>query len=467
MASSQGRFLLIHWTKPAPLETFLLPPQLGLDWRFPPWLLDEFHQDDNNRLAPMESKIINYGANPQVRWVRAKYQSHNHGQEYYDRNRVDAKDPTYAQVYHDLWRVCFTPAPAIAGRIETQMEGLGLIPGRYVSTHIRALYGVEKRENNLVLWWTRNAIHCVTAKFPVSAPRSTIAMPILFVSDSTYATEMASAYAQQQNIQGVVHRNHNGQQPLHLEKNVNSRNLEDFYDTFVDVYMIAMSRCTAYNMGGYGRWGSMMGYNSSCVFFMKANMIACDLYGKGRVGVLPPPAEALPKPLFLPPMPASQSSKTTTVDAIVTPNNNGVDNPKVDASIKNVVVIQNMTQLMHDDPFLYAPFDDTSKPNLWRGSKKIPAWMKKYFRWHTAQRHHNLNPQNWTSMRYLVMQCLEHHPRCGGTSDRLKSLPTMLRMASVTKRFLLIHWKRPAKLEEFLLPPKGGFDWRVPDWLRK
>jgi hypothetical protein len=30
-------------------------------------------------------------------------------------------------------------------------------------------------------------------------------------------------------------------------------------------------------------------------------------------------------------------------------------------------------------------------------------------------------------------------------------------MASVTNHFLLIHWKRPAKLEEFLLPPIGVY----------
>jgi hypothetical protein len=30
-----------------------------------------------------------------------------------------------------------------------------------------------------------------------------------------------------------------------------------------------MSRCVAYQAGGFGRWGRMMSYNSSCWYFLK------------------------------------------------------------------------------------------------------------------------------------------------------------------------------------------------------
>jgi hypothetical protein len=52
-----------------------------------------------------------------------------------------------------------------------------------------------------------------------------------------------------------------------------------------------------------------------------------------------------------------------------------------------------------------------------------------------------------------------------GTADRLKPVPYAIRVAYQSKRILLIRWERPAKLEEFIVPPKGGFDWRVPDFL--
>ena len=121
-----------------------------------------------------------------------------------------------------------------------------------------------------------------------------------------------------------------------------------------------------------------------------------------------------------------------------------------------------------DDPLVYEMYNATKYGvNLWDRSTKLPAWMKRYFKWHRKQRRNMLTPENWKSMRLLVMECLQHMEKCGGTSDRLKPLPSLIRIAASTNRFLMIHWTRPSRLEEFLLPPKGGVDWRVPDWLRK
>ena len=66
------------------------------------------------------------------------------------------------------------------------------------------------------------------------------------------------------------------------------------------------------------------------------------------------------------------------------------------------------------------------------------------------------------------MQCLKgSDTKCGGTADRLKPFLFLLREAYESKRFLVIHWTLPARLEEFLVPPKGGIDWRVPKWFEK
>jgi hypothetical protein len=42
------------------------------------------------------------------------------------------------------------------------------------------------------------------------------------------------------------------------------RNASYFYDTFVDLYLLAGGACTTFNIGGYGRWASLIGSNSSC-----------------------------------------------------------------------------------------------------------------------------------------------------------------------------------------------------------
>ena len=98
-------------------------------------------------------------------------------------------------------------------------------------------------------------------------------------------------------------------------------------------------------------------------------------------------------------------------------------------------------------------------------SPYLPAWMKDYFVWHAQQRQ-AWNASNWESYRYLIMTCRDGD-RCGGTADRLRPFLALLRLASDTNRIFLIHWDRhnPAHLEEFLVPPRGGLDWRVPTWM--
>ena len=461
IANQTQRILLIHWTYPTSLEEFLLPPLGGMDWRVPTWLLDSFdtisNGSNNNQLAKYattEEKIVKFASTTTIPLVRMKYQSHDHGSGYYNTNaRLNVNEPTFEQVFHDTWRILFTPTTPVSTLIEQNMENLNLYPGKYISVHIRALYNVEERDEAHVNYWSQNGIRCATSKFGDADSSSSQdgALPILFVSDSTDATKAALEYASEQNLNHVVARAHD-QQPLHLEKDREAsqqdgndglgrgsavsrrRDASEFYDAFVDIYMLGMSRCTVYNMGGYGLWGSMIGYNSSCTFHTKANMVRCPLNTHGRLQKQSeqhqPHNKVLPRPLFIPPIEVSLAGSTSR-----------------DGS----------------SPFvLYEPYDGQK---LWHKYERIPNWMKVYFDWHEEQRKKFLNPKDWQSMDYLVMQCLKGADKCGGTSDRLKPTPTILRLAQMTNRFLLIHWSRPSKLEEFLLPPKGGIDWRVPDWL--
>ena len=59
-----------------------------------------------------------------------------------------------------------------------------------------------------------------------------------------------------------------------------------------------------------------------------------------------------------------------------------------------------------------------------RPNHKMPSWMIEYFEWHAIQRA-KLSEQNWNSgnFGYLIMRCLHQDSICGGTSDRLQSLP--------------------------------------------
>jgi hypothetical protein len=92
--------------------------------------------------------------------------------------------------------------------------------------------------------------------------------------------------------------------------------------------------------------------------------------------------------------------------------------------------------------------------------------FQEYFVWHQNELRQT-NVTNWSSHRFLVMQCIKGmDDHCGGTADRLKPLLFLLREAYVTNRILLIYWTMPTKLEEFLVPPRGGLDWRTPTWFQ-
>lgn len=93
-----------------------------------------------------------------------------------------------------------------------------------------------------------------------------------------------------------------------------------------------------------------------------------------------------------------------------------------------------------------------------RSENRIPTWMKEYFEWHSDQRN-KLDAGN--AVPVLVVRCLKGD-RCGGTADRMQPLVIYILIASKLKRLLLFYWERPCRLEEFLIPPVGGMDWRIP-----
>jgi hypothetical protein len=107
-----------------------------------------------------------------------------------------------------------------------------------------------------------------------------------------------------------------------------------------------------------------------------------------------------------------------------------------------------------------------SRHFLTQNSTVLPQWFKDYAISHRAQRL-ALTERNWKDQRFLIMRCLHTDRGCGGASDRLQSVPTMLMLANMTGRMLFIKWSRPAALQEFLVPPVDGLDWTIPDWLDK
>ena len=98
-------------------------------------------------------------------------------------------------------------------------------------------------------------------------------------------------------------------------------------------------------------------------------------------------------------------------------------------------------------------------------SNRLPQWFHEYTQWHTQTMQHMAIHQNYNDYQYVILRCVRNDKKCYGTSDRLKMIPVMLKLAYMSQRLLFIYWSRPFPIEEFLLPNTYYMNWTVPDYL--
>jgi hypothetical protein len=261
VAYQTQRILLIRWTRPATLEEFLILPKGGFDWRVPPFLADIMANETNGkRLVP--NKVIQKYASGNMTLIRTRFQSSNGGADWYN-TQLTTGEQSFNEIYHKVWRIFFTPSVPVRNIIQRHMEDMRLIKGEYVSAHLRALYAIQDRPKEQIHEWTRNAVNCASQLRP--------GKPIFFSSDSLEATHFAKRYAKEKG--GIVQSHYPNPNPsLHLDrcKDWHRRPASDFYDTFVDLYLIALGECVTFNQGGFGHWGLLIGGKSDCFLNQKA-----------------------------------------------------------------------------------------------------------------------------------------------------------------------------------------------------
>jgi hypothetical protein len=182
-------------------------------------------------------------ANSTEKFARSGYQSFNGGSGWYN-EQLSPGETDFDQLYHEVWRIFFTPSPPVARRIQGELEHLGLVPGEYSSAHVRALYAIDFRPLGSIKRWTRNGLNCASGLRP--------GKPIFFASDSSIASDMAVAYGRNRSLAIVVHKS-SPNPPLHLDKpDGNTTRLpSDFYDTFIDLYLLALGGCVFHNKGEF------------------------------------------------------------------------------------------------------------------------------------------------------------------------------------------------------------------------
>jgi hypothetical protein len=249
------RILLIHWAKPAPLTQFLVPPRGGVDWTIPSWMEGILLTPTVGTVVDRTERGIRDAArDSQLTLARAKMQDYHGGKFYYDQELVEL-EPNFDTVFAEVWKTFFTPSPAVRRRLEGEMATMGLTPYGYTAAHCRVLYGVEERPDWIQQSWAANALNCA------SELRS--AKPIFFTSDSPTAIDHAKRYGEYRNAT-VATRRPSPDPPLHIDFGWRHRPASDFFDGFVDLYILAQADCVTYNKGGFGVLGLLMSRNATC-----------------------------------------------------------------------------------------------------------------------------------------------------------------------------------------------------------
>lgn len=307
VAAETNRVLLIYWERPAPLESFLLPPSGGLDWRTPDWMVPHIQSSESTFMSTR--KLVQEASGNSV-IVKSMIQAHDHGSAYYNSQEIAlgrAITDAFRQDYRDIWYTCFTPVPAIAGMVENELDRMELVPGGYSFAHVRALYDVEDegRDPSLIKYWAENALNCLSNIRPGG--------PFFFSSDSAVAKQAAVEYGRQRKVSVVTRANEPGIEPLHIDKvqDWETRDPSDFFGVFADLYLMSLGSCYSFNVGGFGRWANhISGKDFTCHVRHWTTGVNQNSANKNGCGWTDSPSGQRIKqrkrssiPLFLPPKP--------------------------------------------------------------------------------------------------------------------------------------------------------------------
>jgi hypothetical protein len=269
-AARAQRLLLIHWDRPSPLQDFLTIPKGGFSWTAPDWMspqLLHLGQTKQVLLLTRAQNLLNRTKDSSHWMVHAHIHDTRGGATQYD----EIFGPNaFAEVYHDLFRVFFQPAPALQGLMQRTLQATTsintstfLIPGDYSVAHYRAEYGREVArhpkltEPSFLKHVALNALRCA------SELQASTRKPIYFASDSPIALETVRQLAVKLNYP-ILTFDRTEKVPLKLDDCTNTSQPSDYYSTFVDLYLAGNGKCVTYGRGGFGRFASLLSFNVSC-----------------------------------------------------------------------------------------------------------------------------------------------------------------------------------------------------------
>lgn len=255
MAYQSQRLLLIYWSRPHALEEFLLPN--GLNWTVPNCLRKPLQVETTRGLFRWNDKRMqdfnaSYHKAQVIRIMRLFYINH-----YYDRH-FETANHTLLDVYPAIWNTLFRPSPGVQARLDDTLQQLHLEPKHYAAAHVRSVYINNRTHDRSEM---ENAVRCAH-----SHSQQQHHPKIYVASDSIASVQVARDYAISHKYT-IVSRPHD-HPVLHLDRGRHflvtnadwkDRPPSDFYDTFVDVYLLSYANVIALGAGGYAQWGAYIG----------------------------------------------------------------------------------------------------------------------------------------------------------------------------------------------------------------
>ena len=341
VAAQSQRQLKIVWTVPFPLEEFLMPHTsnsetgIGVDWMLPAATAstgldkDIFLSQDVILSTPSVvdktvfvrvTSLLEAVHRTDLPVVRARIQDYTSAWDYYDQyhakhylgnnNSIKERGTNFAeQHYRELFFVLFQPSPplvqamnekhvmpaSLAGKQviskEKQEQNIAL-PSDYAVAHYRSLYGSQIAPSmEYMTAASKNAVNCASQLLPGG--------PIVFLSDSTESAQtlmgtQATRVFLRTNTKMTSRTNTAIPEPLHLDKATRQQRSRqslsatttqyepsDFYDTFLDLFLMARARCVSFGQGGFGKMGSLLSGNRTCTnrHFEYGKMVSCARKG--------------------------------------------------------------------------------------------------------------------------------------------------------------------------------------------
>lgn len=179
------------------------------------------------------------------------------------KNDEDVEE-SFEDVFRDCWYSTFLPTEPIQERIAEEMVTLGLRRNQYQALHIRSQYH-GKAEGRLLFTLTRNALQCMFMLDPEKAEST----PVYVSADHRSAIWATLQYARNNEHNNVIARDGESllkltraeveaeTSTLHMDRgnrllarnpsetNADEFEAPEFYDTFVDLYIMSQADCIA------------------------------------------------------------------------------------------------------------------------------------------------------------------------------------------------------------------------------